>query len=200
MRSLLAVGCIAAMLVAGCATTPREQFYTLGDTAPAVTGATSTLTLALGPIDLPQYLDRPQIVSRSGDNRLNVDEFHRWGGALDQEIERVLAAQLAAGLGTQRVYSYPSRIVAATDYRIALSIRGFDGALDGMVQLDVAWSLIDDRTADVLEVQRSVYDEPVASPDYAAYAAALGNLLGRLGDDLAEALRRAKKNPPRGGG
>ncbi len=193
--------CLSALLlVAGCATIREVQFFSLGSATPVAVEATSTLTLALGPIDLPQYLDRPQIVSRSAGNRLKVDEFHRWGGALDQEIERVLVTRLAARLGTQRIYSYPSRIVAATDYRIALDIRAFDGALDGTVQLDVAWSLIDDRSADVLEVQRSVYRDTVASPDYSAYAAALDGLLDRLGDDLATALRRAKKNPPRGGG
>ncbi len=200
MRSMVAACWSAVALVAGCATTPPEQFYTLGDAVPAAAAATSTLTLALGPIDLPQYLDRPQIVSRSGDNRLKVDEFHRWGGALEQEIERVLAARLAAGLGTQRIYSYPSRIVAETDYRIALDIRGFDGALDGEVRLDVAWSLIDDRSADVLVVRRAVYRDQVASPDYDAYAAALSGLLDRLGDDLSLALQQTKKNPPRGGG
>lgn len=195
---------LAALLIAGCAGTPESRFYRLGEGPAGAAGQSTEVSLALGPIGLPQYLDRPQIVSRGGDSRLNVDEFNRWGGALDEEIERVLVAQLGRRLATARIYSYPSRIVAATDYRVALEIRSFDGPLGGSVTLDLAWSLIDDRTADVVEVRRAEYTEPSAGPDYDAYAASLGRLLARLSDDIAAAVRdaveRAKKNPPQSDG
>ena len=194
----------AAQLIGGSESTPESRFYQLGE-GPAATAAQSTeVSLALGPIGLPQYLDRPQIVSRGGDSRLNVDEFNRWGGALDEEIERVLVAQLGRRLGTARIYRYPSRIVAATDYRVALEIRSFDGPLGGSLTLDLAWSPIDERSADVVEVRRAEYTEPSARPDYDAYAASLGRLLARLSDDIAAAVRDAvegaKKNPPRSDG
>lgn len=178
-------GLLIAWLLGGCASTPNAQFYTLGNATQAPAEARSTLSLALGPIDLPQYLDRPQIVTRDGDNRLKVDEFNRWGGSLEEEMHRVLAAQLVARLGTQRIYAYPSRIVAATDYRLALDIRGFDGTFGGAVVLDVAWSLIDDRTAQVVSVRQASYRGTVNGNDYGAYAAALGALLVQLGDELA---------------
>lgn len=195
-RRLLAA-LVAALLAAACATPPDYRFYTLdADPAPA-TATDAPLTLAIGPVDLPQYLDRPQIVTRNGDNRLDVDEFNRWGGALDEEIYRVLAGRLGARLGTQRIYAYPSRIVASTDYRIALEISLFDGALGGPVALDAAWSLIDDRSGDVVDVQRVRYAGAADGPDHAAYAAALSRLLQRLGDDLARAVGDANKNPSR---
>ena len=195
MKTVWTLLCGALLLLSGCTTVPQTQFYTLESTAPALEKASSTLTLAIGPIDLPEFLDRPQMVLRDGNNRLLFDEFHRWGGALDQEIERVLAGRLAAQLGTQRIYGYPSRIVANSDYRIALDIRAFDGNLDGTVQLDVAWSLIDDRSAAVLDVQRASYREAVTQPEHAAYAAALGQLLERLGEDLARAVEATAGGP-----
>ena len=195
-----------ALCVVGCASTPQAHFYTLG-TESASTGAAATqrqLSLGLGPIDMPQYLDRPQIVTRDGGNRLSVDEFNRWGGSLDEEIQRALGARLAARLGTERIYPYPSRIVASTDYRLALEIRTFDGRIGGDVELDLAWSLIDDRTADVLEVRRATYRRAVAQPGYGAYVAALGELLADFADDVAAAVDQtattAKKNPPKDGG
>lgn len=192
------------LLIGGCATTPQSQFYTLSEGSSVVSGQTYALSLALGPIDLPQYLDRPQIVSRGGDNRLTVDEFNRWGGALDEEIERVLVAQLGQRLGTARIYRYPSRIVAGTDYRVALEIRSFDGTVGGKVHLDLDWSLIDDRTADVIAVRRAEYTEASERADYGAYAASLSRLLARLADDLTAAVQaavtQAKKNPPRSDG
>jgi len=199
MKAIRILLCGALLLLSGCTTVPVTQFYTLDSEAPALSKTTSMLTLSIGPIDLPEYLDRPQMVLRDGNNRLLFDEFHRWGGALDQEIERVLAGRLAAQLGTQRIYGYPSRIVAESDYRIALDIRAFDGSLDDSVQLDVAWSLIDDRRAVVLEVQRSIYRERVAQADQAAYAAALGQLIERLGEDLAKAVQAASVDSRKSG-
>lgn len=178
---------LAIALAAGCATTPQSRFFSLSAASPPATAA-SGLSLALGPIDLPEYLDRPQIVTRSGDNRLSVDEFNRWGGSLEEEIGRVLALYLGRRLGAQHVYTYPSRVAADTDYRIALDIRGFDGALGGEVGLDVAWSLIDDRGGKVLQTRQTSYRSAARGPDYDAYAAALSDTLMQLGDDLAAAL------------
>ncbi|MDJ0741647.1 MAG: PqiC family protein [Gammaproteobacteria bacterium] len=187
---------LVSTLLAACTTTPEATFYRLGGSDATAAAALSTVSLSIGPIELPQYLDRPQIVSRDGANRLRIDEFHRWGGSLQEEIHRLLAARLGERLATQRIYRYPSRIVAQTDYRIAIDVRVFDGVLGGAVQLDVAWSLIDDRSADVLVVRRSRHVGDAAGADYAAYAAALGSLLERLADDLAAAIAAAKKNPP----
>jgi len=183
----IAVLSLLAALLAGCATAPQSRFYALSAAVPTATAA-SDLSLAIGPIDLPQYLDRPQIVTRDGASQLRVDEFNRWGGALDEEINRVLALYLGRRLGAQHVYSYPSRVMADTDYRIALDVRGFDGALGGEVRLDVAWSLIDERAGRVLRTHQRAYQGQAAGPDYDAYVAALSGLLTALGDDLADAF------------
>jgi len=174
-------------LLAGCATTPQARFYALNAAVPAAS-ATSNLSLALGPVTLPEYLDRPQMVTRTGGNRLTVDEFNRWGGSLEEEIGRVLAQYLGRRLGAQHVYSYPSRIAADTDYRIAVEIRSFDGMLGGEVHLDVAWSLIDERTGKVVQTHQTAYQGLTGGADYDAYAAALSELLARLGDDLVVVL------------
>mgnify|MGYP000004657022 CR=1 FL=1 len=78
----LCSGLILVGLV-GCATTPSSNFFVLSAGEVPTQGSPSGIALSIGPVDLPRYLDRPQIVSREGDNRLEVDEFNRWGGALD---------------------------------------------------------------------------------------------------------------------
>ena len=205
MTRILVAGILLGLLLGGCATTPPSSFYTLVPggpvSAPAGVETTATpISLAIGPIDLPQYLDRPQIVTRDFGNRLVVDEFNRWGGALDEEIHRVVADRVGARLGTQRIYRYPSRIIAQTDYRVAIEFHAFDGAMGGEVELDAVWSLLDDATAEVREVSRARYRSAVGGTSYADYATALGGLLGRLADEIAQAVERAKKNPPRSDG
>lgn len=186
------VGLTAVWLVTGCASTPQAQFFMLAEppaTHAAVSGSSDDgPSLAIGPVELPRYLDRPQIVTRGPGNRLLVDEFNRWGGALDEDIQALIAVRIGQRLGNQRIYGYPSRIVAATDYRVALDIRRFEGALGGVVELDLAWSIIDDRTAEVLSVRRATFVATAAGPDYAAYVAALSEVLGQFADRLADDL------------
>lgn len=184
-----------AFLLTGCVSVPETRYFALSGTAADGADRLSGLSLAVGPVDLPRYLDRPHIVSRSGDNRLQVDEFNRWGGALDEEIIRVLGDDLGRRLGTQRIYSYPSRITAETDYRIALDIRAFDGPLGGTVRLDVAWSLIADSSAEVLQVQHRVYEMDAQGAGYEAYVAAMSQALEGLGRDLAAQLSARHQSP-----
>ncbi len=192
---------LLAATLAGCASKPPIQFYALSaDPAPAASAAANReLVLAIGPVDLPDYLRRPQIVTRPGANRLQVDEFNRWGGALEEEITRVVARHLGAALGTGRVYAYPSRVVPDTDLRIALSFRSFDGALGDAVALEAAWSVIDERSARVLATSQAVYRAPVAGAGYVDYAAALSAGLALLSSDLAAAVAaQAGRLPPPG--
>jgi uncharacterized lipoprotein YmbA len=177
-----------AAWLAGCAGTPETRYFALGNAEVAAPARPSKLMLAVGPVDLPRYLDRPQIVSRQGDNRLAVDEFNRWGGSLEEEIVRVLGDHLGRRLGSQRVYSYPSRIAAETDYRLALDIRAFDGPIAGEVRLDVTWTLIADRSGEILMVRQGVYRASAAGPGYGPYVSAMSEALGGLGDEVAAVL------------
>ncbi|MCB1772057.1 MAG: membrane integrity-associated transporter subunit PqiC [Gammaproteobacteria bacterium] len=177
-------------LLTACAATPTAQFYALENTGAALVGDRFDRVLSIGPIDVPEYLDRPQMVTRAEGNRLVVDEFNRWGGPLAEEVSRVLTGHLAAVLGSQRVYGYPSRIAADADFRFAIDIRRFDGVPGGDVVLDVAWSVIDERTLAVIETRSTSYRDPWSGAGYGAYAASMSRLIGRLGDDLADSLSR----------
>ncbi len=180
---------LLALLPLACTTTPDSRFYALNASRPDPDPQASVLVLAVGPVDLPRYLDRPQIVTRAGGNQLNVDEFNRWGGALDEEISRMLAEHIGHRLQTQRIYSYPSRLAADIDYRVALDIRGFDGPLGGEVNLDVAWSIIADRSGDILRTNQRVFRGSSRGADYEGYVAAMSEALAALGDELARTLR-----------
>ena len=196
---LTALGVItAALLLAACTTTRQAHFYRLDSAGPVPAEARLPLVVAIGPVDLPQYLDRPHIVTRAGKNRLRVDEFNRWAGALEEDITRVLAHRISARLATRRIYRYPSRVDAVTDYRVALDVSTFDGALGGAVDLALAWSVIDDRSGRVLKTDQRSYRVTASGAGYEAYAAALSELLAQLGDDIAVALRElagARKTP-----
>jgi len=184
---LLPVG--LAMLLGACASAPDVRYFTLQTAAAQARTSSSGMVIALGPVDLPEYLDRPQIVTRTGGNRLSVDEFNRWGGSLDEEIGRALARAISGRLNDVQIHRYPSRISVDPVYRIAVDIRAFDGVLGGEVNLQAAWSLIDDRRAKVRRTRQGSYLSRTAGPGHEAYAAALTDTLNQLARDIAASLK-----------
>ena len=84
---------LIALLAAGClGRSPRPEFYNLTATHLGGTPVASLpeLGLAVGAIEFPRYLDRPEIMTRDGANRLVPAPAQRWGGSLRSEVQRVL--------------------------------------------------------------------------------------------------------------
>ena len=73
-------------------------------------GSTRTnIALEVGPVTLPGYLDRPQIVTRKGRDEIEPAEFDLWPEPLKSSVSRTLGENLATLLRTDRVAIFPSR-------------------------------------------------------------------------------------------
>jgi len=148
-----------------------------------------TLVLGIGPIHIPAYLDRLQMVTRTGANRLQVDDFHRWAAPLPGEISRVLADNLEQVTSIQRYEIYPWAVRQRPDVAVELEIQAFEGQPDGSVILDGTMVLYDWRNAEPKSRSRSFHiTRHGAAGDYAAMVAAqsqtLTELSRQIGDDI----------------
>ena len=62
-----------ALLMGACSTAPPEHFYTLSPTAPATaTPGSQGISIAIGSATLIDLVDRPQLVTRLGENRVAI--------------------------------------------------------------------------------------------------------------------------------
>ncbi|MGD8283632.1 MAG: ABC-type transport auxiliary lipoprotein family protein, partial [Desulfobacterales bacterium] len=61
------------------------------------------MAIAIGPVTIPAALDRSQIVTRDGTNKIRLSENHRWAGPLQQDIAAVLADNISGLLKSERV-------------------------------------------------------------------------------------------------
>ena len=191
------------VLVAGCAGESQpSRFYVLSyPTELAGTESATTmrdgLGLGIGPVKLPQYLDRSQIVRRSDGNSLTLDEFDRWGGRLQDNFVTVLAEVLSDKLETDRVSVYPWSRPEEVDYQVIVNVTAFEIDSTGMSVLDARWTIVDSRRQSVLSMARTSLREAVAkdgaSPDqgvdYDAAAAAMSRNIAELGDVIAAEVR-----------
>lgn len=188
MRRLFAVAlpCLFLMLV-GCGTTPNPRFYALTGAAPPA-ASSSELSVAVGPVTIPAAVDRPQIVVNVGPNRVRLEEFDRWAAPLQNDIARAVVANLVAALGTPRVMLAWAPVTAGVDYRAIIEIQRFESVLGEAATLDAVWAV--SRTKDgKSQTGRTTAREPTSDGSFDALAAAHSRAVGRLSQDLANALR-----------
>src|SRR5215469_17933186 len=133
--------CALVAFAVGCGSTPASRFYTLSAVAPPA-GASSNLSVVVGPVSVPAEVDRPQIVITTGPNQVGLDEFNRWAAPLQNNISRVVAENLVAMLGTPRVTLFPQTMSAEADYRAAIEVQRFESAPGDAATLDAVWTVI----------------------------------------------------------
>ena len=177
--------CILAVLMAGCGSTPAARFYTLTGTATGATASPKAVSVAVGPVTIPATVDRPQIVVNTSANEVQLDEFNRWASPLQNDISRVVAENLSALLGAPRV---TQTLGVESDFRVAIEVQRFESAPGDAATVDAVWTVTrgKDGTA---RTGRTTAREPTADKGYDALAAAHSRAVGRLSQDIAEAVR-----------
>ena len=195
-RKILLCGLLASVLLGACGTTPPAAYYSLDDGAMSVAARGTTPSVAIVQAKLPDSLDRPQLVIRSGGNRLQLSEQRRWAEPLRSEIPRVLAGDLGRLLDSSRVAALPVDVQRfAADFNVQLDIQRLDLIEGQGVDLDLMW-LIEARQGQV-SVGRSTLHEPAAAGnDPGALVAALRRALGRAAVDIASEIRRQSGSAP----
>lgn len=185
IKLCLALGLL--LTLAACGTTPPASHYRLsaqGSLPQAATGP----ALGVGPINIPQYLDRDGIVRSDGANGLQIASSERWAEPLDQGITRVLSLNLAGLLQTQNIQPYPWHPQRHPEFGVKVRVLAMD-ADASQATLLAEWLLyrVDDGQA--LERRLEDYRKPLPAPGARDIAAAYSELLYLLSEDIASALR-----------
>lgn len=197
MRTAIAVA--AVMVVAGCSPlTPipdANRHYTLSPEPPPTAPAPATVaTIGLGPVRLPPYLDRPQIVTRAGPERVEVASHDRWAAPLDVLFARTLAEDLRDAIPAQEVLAWPWPRGAAVEWTVAIDVLRFERERDGTAVLEARWTASRRAGGEVVERGRTVSRVPAADRQMESSVIALSRTIGDLARDVATALGRA--TPP----
>jgi uncharacterized lipoprotein YmbA len=176
-------------LLTGCASTAPVRYYTLaGVEAPlgrkGEGGTEAKFTLGLGPVEIPDYLERPQIVTRNGSNEMLMAEHDRWAGALKHDISRVLSENLAALLPEETSILFWKRNVPF-DCRVAVDITRIDIFPGREVKVGAQWVVfVKDRKGPV-SLRSRTFSEPLPTTDYSSAVAAVGKAIGGLSAAIA---------------
>ena len=198
---------MVAIMLSGCSLLgpipDQSRFFLLTPIAPGQAGSqanqanTTALVLGLGPIKLPDYLQRDDIVTRVEPNRLQVSENDHWAEPLKNNFTHVLSENLSTLLGTQQIINFPWDSSIRIDYQIAISVDRFECDGQGNGRLAARWSINDPAGGRILDRGDSDPSAPCGNSidqGVAGLSQALGDFSRQLATAVAQvsAARRPR--------
>ena len=182
-----------SLLAGGCASQPA-RFYLLSalpNTEAAFMGASGAQgpAIGVGPVTLPRYTDRPQIVTRTGPYELQLAEFDRWAESLDANFARVLADNLSLYIPTSRVLVSPWPRSTAVNYQVVIDVTHFLSQVGAESLLIADWTLLKGEGPQALTSGKARFSVPSGGQDYAAIVAAMSQTVASLSQEIATAIR-----------
>jgi hypothetical protein len=169
-----------------------SKFYVLSPLPKSKQGALDGLAIGVFPVAMPDYLDRPQIVTRISENEIKLDEFSRWAGPLEENFYTVLVENLATLLNTDKIVKTLQNPGIPVTLQVGIEVVQFDGTLGGDVVLIAKWGLYAEEGKKLLLAKRSSITEPTGAPSYEALVAAQSRALATLSREIAEAIKTRK--------
>jgi len=192
---------VAALAAGGCSIlSPKPDLarnYRLGPLTAKVSPAPPpdpTLALAVFPVDIADYLDRPQMVTVVNAGQVNLDEYHRWAEPLGSGFSRVLAQDIGLLSDSSHVGAFPLAPGFGQDFEVYAQVLQFDGTPGGNVTLHVSWRITGPGGRPNYSVHQTTSTRKTENgPDPATnYVNALNGLIGDLAREVVADIPEAR--------
>jgi uncharacterized lipoprotein YmbA len=185
----------ASLSLCGCASGPQARYYTLLAVHPPVE-ETDTLRkgeagVAIGPVTLPDYVDRPEIVTRSAGGEVEIANLDRWAGPLEDEVTRVLVEDVGAFLRQRGMTAVSWRQQGAGRASVPITIVRLDAVPGRDVQINAQWRVRGIGPTGDTRFFQETFRAVVAGPDYRSTVQAMSQAVGQLSARIAQTTVQA---------
>ena len=184
-----ATATVFAVFIAACSSAPVEHFYTLEPIAATASAVGKTgPAVSIGPVTLPEAVDRAQMVVRVGSNQVLQVEERRWAETLRFAIPRVVSSDIGRYLpGATVSVRADSAVEPQAKYRVAIDVLRFDSRLADGITLEARWRIQGGGTA--VQSGTATITEPANGGGYEDLAAAHGRALAGISQQISSAIR-----------
>lgn len=156
------------------------------------------IAIGIGPVVLPHYLDRPQILTRINNQELLADEFNRWAEPLKVSIPRILGENLAWLSGGGRIRIFPWNRSAHVNIQVSMDIHRFEADAAGKITLKATWRIVAVKDRQLLKERQSIIERASTGTGAGAkvegMSLALSDLSLEIAGDLAGITPTQKKS------
>lgn len=196
-----------ALLSSGCGILdPRSdpsRFFLLATIGPQADAPAFAVppgtTFGIGPIEVFEYLNRPEIIVQISATEIRRDTYLRWAELPDSMVPRVLGEDLALLLGPERMVRFPWYAGHEPTYQFRASIARMDRKGDA-ARLVVMWRIVEVKTDKLVWARYSESSKPLTSEDTNELVQALSDQLGDVSREMVAAMRSVLEKGPQGGG
>ena len=180
---------VLALTVVGCGSSPRSSHYVLSAKS-SQPPTENTPSLGIGPITIPEYLNRNSLVYNREGNKLTVSSTERWAEPLEDGLQRVISLNLSTLLGTHNIRFFPWSPQRAPDYGIKINLLNL-GADDREAVLMAEWLIFrpEDSQTVMRRISRIVQPMPAGPIMAEEIAPAYSELLYQLSEIIATEIR-----------
>jgi len=201
-RSCFAAGMLVifAMVLTGCigGTSKPSKFYLLRSMENPqksfpTTGNKDRVSVLIGPITLPAYLDRTQMVTVAGKHELVLEEFNRWAEPLKDNFYRVLMEDLSLLLNTSDVYAYDRDGAPTADYQVIIDVTRFDSVAGGTAVLTAFWTVSGRDSSSPSIKRKSVFRKTMPSTGITGVVEAQNQTLAELSREIARVIQSQRR-------
>ena len=197
------ISCVCLVLVlSGCISvqkSPIPRFYVLNDIhenqVSKKIDIASNVLIGVGPIKIPEYQERPQIVTQGKENMLKFAQFDRWGESLDLGMARLIGEDLTVILPGAKFTLYPWNASMPVKYQVVVEIVKLDSDLDKDLFLVAQWLIRDAQNTKTMVIKRSEFRQPIMPQNYSGLAKTLSTVCASLSSEIAEALATLEIHP-----
>lgn len=185
---------VLSLVVTACGnTTPSVEYYTLSPLQMSAIQKPEGFeynyaVIGIGPITVPEYLESSRIVTRSSPNKLKINEYHRWGGSLEDELLRTISENVSLLTGSEKVIVYPWKRSIRPDIHIQISFKNLEAIPGKKAVLRASWIVNSPNSRNNTRVNLSKFEKDISSSHIESIVAAQSQLIERLSLEIVNSL------------
>ncbi|VEB36410.1 ABC-type uncharacterized transport system, auxiliary component [Legionella sainthelensi] len=186
---------ILGFILVACTRSKEPQYYLLNPIAipNKQMNYYKNLHLGIDDITIPAYLEKPQVMISYSPNRVELEEYHQWAGALDKNIKSVISTNLASLLPGAIVESSPWNAKFKPNYQLQIDIEQFTIDMQGNSILRAEFILY--RENNIAKKKDVYYRLKIHNITIENLIASMNNNLTHLTQDIAQVVRSSEGKP-----
>ncbi|HEY1722190.1 MAG TPA: PqiC family protein [Magnetospirillaceae bacterium] len=192
-RRVTAIALLSLMTACSSSSVPPPRLFVLSplQVPPSGDHAVSGMTeILVAQTQVPDYLDRPQIVERTTSNELKLVDEDQWAERLSINVSRVVAQNLTTMVPADANVAAAARASLPYEFQVSVSLNNFELDQSGAAILEGRWSVTNAEGTKELAAANVSMREPAKQPGIAAAVEAMNANLGGVCRDIAAELKK----------
>lgn len=180
-------------LLVACSSAPSTHFYLLQaletEAIQLNESQLKPITVLVNPIKFPEYLDRPQIVLRDSDYRLQLSANHRWAEPLSNEFSRVFIENLNSRIAPGHALVYSELHGIQPNINLTIEVLQLDVNTADQATLSVKWAYWPEKNTEKMIRLTNEYSVPIKDQGFQSRIESQSRAIAVFSDDVAKTIR-----------